>query len=136
MGKMVIKTEYGIREKVWVMNPETVYETKVLKCKACSGKGRIKLDDGDDYQCPKCYGTGENRIQTYHHKPISGTVVSLVVREASKCSGDSGGPALEVCYAITNPKARGCHNRDGLYHEERVFKTKKACQEHIDNGVA
>ena len=34
------------------------------KCKACNGKGRIVLPDGENYTCPACSGWGFHHVKT------------------------------------------------------------------------
>lgn len=34
------------------------------KCKACNGKGKIVLRDGEKYECPSCYGKGFHWVKT------------------------------------------------------------------------
>lgn len=34
------------------------------KCKACNGKGKIVLPDGESYSCPACSGWGFHHVKT------------------------------------------------------------------------
>lgn len=130
---MVLELDHAIGDRVWVQNPKSVQKVTSNKCKACDGKGKIKLKDKKFYNCPKCSGNGSIKKIEYYYVPISGTVKKIQISESQTC-GIDGKQDVSVLYAISNPKARGCHNKTGFYVPDRVFKTKKECQEHIDHG--
>ena len=132
-GKMVLELDHAIGDKVWIQNPESVRKVTSSNCLACKGKGRVKLADRKFYSCPNCHGSGKLKKVEYNHKPISGTIKKIQITESPAC-GVNGRPDISVLYAISNPKARGCHNKTGFYVPDRIFKTKKACQEQIDHG--
>jgi hypothetical protein len=50
---MVINTKFNLGDKVWGI--QTLTKQEFSKCKACNGKGKIDLLDGDTYSCPKCH---------------------------------------------------------------------------------
>ena len=135
MSKMTVETEFSIGQRVWVMTPQSVQKVKESKCAACEGEGVLHGKDKSTHTCPQCRGYGKVKDVSYYHKPISGTVNRIVLASALACSV-GGGKDVFISYGVTNPKARGCHNRDGLYPESRVFSTKKACEEHIKHGLA
>lgn len=136
MGKMTLETEFSLGDRVWFTNPKSVRKVKQTVCKACEGDGVLIGKDKREFTSPACRGRGKLEHISYKYGPMSGTVKSILLEHGVICALEEGHRSVSIKYAVTNPKAKGCYNRDGFYIQERVFKTKKECQEHIDNMVA
>jgi hypothetical protein len=134
---MDIKTQFGINDKVWLINKEAKKEWE--KCEACCGSGLVTLADNKERPCPECYTKGGKTVWldqewTVARELTIGQVQATITNIESDgdfCNmGDhkEGGDVYKCQYMAyeTGVGSGTC------YHEESLFASEQEAQTECD----
>jgi len=120
---MKIDTKFNLGQKVWVMVPDIIRSTKLVKCSACEGKGKVILKDERSYICPNCQGSGKIAVQEYKHSYSQRFIMGIsIYKQEVNCVGAMEVKPMVIVGYELNPK-RGQYRRE-ITREDQIFETK------------
>jgi len=124
---MIIETKYNLGDFVYVILRKQ--KSTTVDCSACSGTGRITLNNGKDRSCPECYG---RRTETTWEPEAW-----ALSYESSGNIGRIGVERYAVEYQDMEDVTQYMLNSTGvgsgtLWKEERLFLTVELAQAECD----
>lgn len=123
---MLIETKFNFNDDVYPISLK--HETKWIPCKLCNSRGFITLADGEEVDCPKCYGTkGEKKYMP----------------QKWMIDYEHIGKIKNIKFDLYNNKKHGQSKKDymldstgvgsgTLWPEENLFKTDKEAEIECD----
>ena len=135
---MRINSKYNLNQKVWLIRREKRREWTT--CKACTGIGEIKLDNGEKSCCPKCYGEkGKYHFFEFEWSPRERLTIGIIQITLTNIEPDDifnnmghfkeGETTIEVQYMCyeTGVGSGSCYYEKDLWesHNEAKSECKK-----------
>jgi hypothetical protein len=117
---MEFNSKFKIDQYVWAVTYSRL-ETHE-KCPACNGVGWVVLNDGKDYQCPKCYGEG------YLHDYLDQEYRISLKSQVGKITIEQTGDEYNETYML---KATGVPSGQ-VWSADQLFASQKEAQEYCD----
>jgi hypothetical protein len=123
---MIIETKYNLGDcvyPIWITG-----DYKWIPCKSCDSTGQIKLADGEEVPCPKCYGRkGEKVWQSDKWNVITQGFGTIGKIEPCVYLSEYYGKN-RITYMLDSTGV----GSGTVYYEENLFLTKEEAQIECD----